>query len=340
MNRTKIMIIGGHGEVGSMIVAALRNHDLVLAGRNHHAMSTFCERLELTASIRVMDINHFNASLLEDIRFLIVCVDQKDTRLLAYCIEHGIDYMDVSANATFITNARKLPIHSKSKVLLGVGIAPGVSNVLAETLLDSNPVPSSLNLDIHLGLGDHHGVAAIHWTLNSMVERYQDPQGNWLKAFYHRNPLSDSKQLIPPTYNFNFADQHILKLKYPNITFQTYLGFDQGWASRLFNGLARTNVLQLLRFPLVQKVTTGFLNKKWLGDDSFRISAQSSQQSLSIQGRRQGEATGAIAALCAQLMLTESNKHGHLDMIDFISYETLKNLPFLTVSHTEFEHLS
>ena len=330
MNRTKIMIIGGHGEVGSLIVEALRDQDLILAGRNEKAMRAYCTQHRLQADIQVLDIHHFNPALFEDVRFLIVCVDQNETHLLSYCIAQGIDYMDVSANAAFIAKARRLPISSNSNVLLGVGIAPGVSNVLAETLLRETSASPSIYLDIYLGLGDHHGIAAIDWTLAAMVEPYTDPNGAPLQPFRHRNPLKITKQ---PTYNFNFADQHILKLKYPHTSFQTYLGFDQGWASRLFNLMARTHLLQALRFPFIRKQVSWLLNKKWLGNDSFKISAHTSTKTLSIRGHKQGIATGKIAALCAQMMLADSSKMGHVDMIDFISYDDLSKFDFLTATH-------
>ncbi len=170
--RDKIMVIGGHGEVGSVIVRALRNEHLVLAGRSQQKMNAFLEHEKINAEIRVLDIETFDISRLDDVRLLIVCVDQKTTRLINYCIEQEIDYLDVTANTDFIQTAKSIPHVGKSRILLGVGLAPGLTNVLAESLLHSHPQNAAINIHIILGLGDHHGDAAIHWTLDNMIHPY------------------------------------------------------------------------------------------------------------------------------------------------------------------------
>ena len=131
----KIMIIGGHGKVGQSITKELKNYCLILAGRNEEKMKRFIQKEQLKAEICVMDILHIDFALLQNVGWIIVCVDQENTLLVEYCDKNGIDYMDVTANSEYIDKIRRLELNGTSKILLGIGLAPGLTNLLAEQLL-------------------------------------------------------------------------------------------------------------------------------------------------------------------------------------------------------------
>ena len=97
--KNKIMIIGGHGKVGQYITKALKNYELILVGR---------KKENIKAEIFEMDINNINFSKMQDVCFVIVCVDQISTSLVEFCDKHAIDYMDVTANSKYIEKIQHL----------------------------------------------------------------------------------------------------------------------------------------------------------------------------------------------------------------------------------------
>lgn len=104
--------------------------------------------------------------------------------------------------------------------ILSVGLAPGLTNLLASEVARGLKV-ERIDIGVLLGLGDHHGPAAIDWTL----ERLGSCDGDKIRDMRFRRVSSS------PALPFDFADQHVLARRHGWPT-TTHLAFDSPLITR------------------------------------------------------------------------------------------------------------
>lgn len=318
------MIIGGHGAVGQTISKALNHHSLVIGGRNTEKIQLFINSNLKDAQSRKIDIHTFDESLFHDVHTVIVCVDQNSTELVEYCINNNLNYMDVSANSDYIDKVQKLEFTNKSSILLGVGIAPGVTNILATQLIKENPNLKNVDIHVILGLGEKHGSAAIDWTLDNMIASYTLKNVtykplNMRSQFTHHSVKYD-------TFNFNFADQYLLNNKYPEFNFFTYMGFDKPLATRMIHQLMNLNLSGFLKTKNGYKLTKHALLNPKFGSDYFIIHVSNGMDELVFDGYNEAYYTGQFAAISAVKLVDDSLPFGLIGMDDIVSYNDLSTI--------------
>lgn len=336
--KNKIMIIGGHGKVGQYITRELKNYNLVLAGRSGEKIKRFLEKQEIQAEICEMNIHNIDFEKMQGVGWVIVCVDQENTKLVEYCDRHGIDYMDVTANSEFIDKIRGLKLLGLSRILLGIGLAPGLTNLMAEEFVRSYPLAETIDIQLVLGLGERHGDAAIKWTLDNFLKGYHHKNLGYIRPFQLKNTIVTEGNSLR-TYNFNFVDQHMLNQKYKHKNFITYLGFDQPNITTLIYGSKKIGLLGLLKNKRIYKLAEEFLRKPKFGTDIFIVSIQADEKRLCAWGHNEGRFTGLIAAEAARRMATMDFKKGILGISDIMNLEeVINNESFeLTFADTETE---
>jgi hypothetical protein len=321
--KNKIMIIGGHGKVGQYITRELKNCNLVLAGRNEEKMKNFLGKENIQAEIYKMDIDNIDLSKMEGVSCVIVCVDQQNTTLVEFCDKHAIDYMDVTANSDYIEKIQRLQLQGTSRILLGVGLAPGLTNLLAEKFVNIYPSAETIDIQIILGLGDKHGDAAIKWTLDNFMKDYSHKTLGKIKPFERKSAVKTNQKRLR-TYNFNFVDQHMLNQKYEDKSFTTFLGFDLSSITAFVYGAKQIGVLKLLNNKKVYHFAESFLRNPKFGTDIFLVAIHSGGQVLCASGHDEGRFTGLIAAEAAKRIVTMDLKKGLLGISDIISVEEVE----------------
>lgn len=322
--KDRIMIIGGHGKVGQYVARELRNYNLILAGRDEEKIKRFLDKEKIKAEVCKMDINNIDFANMQGICFVIVCVDQKNTLLLEFCDEHGIDYMDVTANSEYIEKIQHLRLRGTSRILLGVGLAPGLTNLLAEKFVSMYPLAENIKIQLILGLGEKHGDAAIKWTLDNFLKEYHHKTLGQIRPFELKSIVKISQKRLR-TYNFNFVDQHMLNKKYTDKNFTTYLGFDLSRVTAFIYGAKSIGLLGLLKYRTIYYIAETLLRKPKFGSDIFIASITSGEQEICAYGHEEGRFTGLIAAEAAKRLVTMDLKKGLLGISDIISVEELAN---------------
>ncbi|EOI6518145.1 hypothetical protein ACMUWV_002393 [Enterococcus faecium] len=162
-------------------------------------------------------------------------MDQTDTQFVEQCQKLGIDYLDISANSDFLKKVNLLPIPEKSKRVIGLGLAPGVTNLAAAAYTKKEPSAQMIVIDVLLGIGDRHGEAAVRWTFEQLNRTYIHPK--WAQPI--ENFVYSRKTDFGPPFgkrrsaNFGFADQHLLFSADPSRNYVTFLGLDQNWLTAL-----------------------------------------------------------------------------------------------------------
>lgn len=343
--KDKILIVGGHGHVGSVITRALASQHpkkIVLAGRDIKRLQHFKHEEQLDIELLEFDIyQRPQPEWFVNVALVVVCIDQKTASFAVFCQEMAIDYLDVSANTAFYQLLDAAAFNQTTGVVYSVGIAPGVTNLMANQLAQQLPDFEEMAIKVILGLADQHGDAAIDWTLSHLSDAYKLKQFRGLvKTFSQKKRIAyDGKKL--PVYNFNFSDQHSLSTRWPDKFITTYLGFDLKWVTTILYRSQQFNVLRLLERPWVKKVAKALMKKGKLGTDLFCVqvtarNGRGQEVELTIKGHNEAYITGKVAAYVANRVY-QSGIKGFVQIEDVCELaDVLAAVPeLIVVSHTK-----
>ncbi len=330
----KILIVGGYGKVGLSIAKYLAHatkYQISLGGRNPEKGLTQIHHAGLKEKVTSIKFNA-NASheeflqALKPFDTLISCVDIDHTDLVLACIQLGINYIDVTANNSYHQNVEELLSQHKthSTILLSVGLAPGLTNLLAANLANSTEI-DTVDISILLGSGEKHGSAAIHWTirelLNSAVQSRcsieKKAYGNGLGTHY--------------AFPFNFSDQYSLERTLKDISFKTRLSMDHSVLELLtfilyrFSYLAK--ILKSVKISWIAKILMAFKSDS----EAFSILIESykknkplnSAHTARLNGFGEGNITGLVAAL-ACIKVQEKKRAGIFHFHEFIDLNEIQ----------------
>tara|TARA_R110002124_G_scaffold63350_48_gene173622 strand:+ start:23147 stop:24160 length:1014 start_codon:yes stop_codon:yes gene_type:complete len=291
-----ILIVGGYGAVGRQIAAMLAassENQLIVAGRS------LAKAQASGFAGRFIDLGAPGtwAAALEGVDLVVAAIDQTDTAFVAEVTRRGIAYIDVTAGDAFFQRVEALG--ADSPIVLSLGLAPGLTNLLAASAADELDEVESIEIGILMGAGDEHGAAAIAWSTHNMF----DPEA----------PRDERRIEFGPdfglrtAYFMDFADQHVLARTMPGVRTVTRVTYDSAlltsvlfWVGRRFAG-NRT----------VEKLVERLSRMSTVGSDKCVLSVTARgmragrrvAQDAFFFGQREAAVTAAVAALVAQDVL-------------------------------------
>lgn len=335
--RNRILVVGGYGHVGQVISTMLgeRFPGLVLAaGRDFSKAAVLAHKTGHKIVPIQLDVRSWpNAEkLLNNVRLVVMCLDQNDTSFVQMCVERGIHYIDISASYAFLSQVEQLDTYAQQRGatgVLSVGLAPGLTNLLAKRCKDVFDELQSVDIAIMLGLSEAHGKAAIQWIVDNIDARFAIRSAGGFKQVAS---FADPKQVRFPdgydwrtTYRFNFADQHIVARTLHIDRVSTRLCFDSAVVTYFLALLTRAHIFSMVRKAGAQPALTTFISRLRLGSDVFavKVDAEGSIKSepytyaCSISGRREGYVTGVVASLVAERVYTSFFRSGifHIEQL-------------------------
>ena len=176
----KILIVGGYGKVGRSIAERLAPPlpgRVAISGRSLSKAQAVAGEIGHGVEGRAIDIQAASsADALDGVVLVIVCIDQTDTRFARQCLARAIHYIDISADYGFLSHVEKLDALARQNsvtALLSVGVAPGLTNLLAARVGARMARIERIDILLELGLGDHHGQAAVEWMLDNLDTEYE-----------------------------------------------------------------------------------------------------------------------------------------------------------------------
>jgi len=337
VNGRKILIVGGYGGVGRTIATLLSKEfpqQVIVAGRNYDKANQLSVDLEDAVLPLELDISAetFPEKLLDDVSLVVMCIDQKDTRFVEECIRQGVDYIDITAGYEFISRLEALNADSEkggSTIVLSVGLAPGLTNVLASLANSQGQNVSHVDLFVMVGLGEEHGEAAERWTVENLSTtfRLRDAKGSRQVRSFHESKTTQFPEGLGlrRAYRFNFADQHIIPNTLKIDSASTWLCLDSTLFTELLALLEKVGVLKVLRYRAIQNILVRILMSLHFGSDIFVLIAEAYHRSeeaspsfeCSLVGYGEGYATGMVTAKVASLVYKSSLSPGvfHLEQI-------------------------
>ncbi|MFD5557306.1 saccharopine dehydrogenase family protein [Streptomyces sp. NPDC127068] len=297
----RILVPGGYGAVGTAVTATLGQWfpgRVVPGGRS-------AERARQHGGVRV-DVNDpqgFGAVLdrLGDVSAVVLCVEPPDESVARVCLERGVHLVDIGADARLlraVTALHDTALDTGASAVLSVGVAPGLSNLLARRAHEEVGGAQRIDLTVLLGSGERHGADAVRWTVAGLAApTAARPRRVELPGHGFRT-----------AHPFPFSDQHTLTgtLGVPRVT--TRLCLDSRAATALLFGLRRTGLLRAADRPVPRRLLTGALGRVHLGGDAFVVRADAYRDGLHVarvaRGLRQSRFTALVAAHVARHLLT------------------------------------
>ncbi|MFB7159627.1 saccharopine dehydrogenase NADP-binding domain-containing protein [Lysinibacillus sp. NPDC056232] len=261
-----ILVIGGYGQVGTVICNTLSQiypGKVIAAGRNFEKAKKFS--LSMNGKVLPLKLDIYNLEASHEVfthtQLVIMCLDQKDTNFVEMCIQNKVHYIDISPSYTILSKIESL--HSKAldlgtTLVLGVGLAPGLSNLMVKNLVNQVNKVNSTDTYLMLGIGEKHGNDGVEWLLNNINNNYsicENGQNKYVSSFtdakYVELPKKYGKRVA---YRFNLADQHILTktLHLENVSSRFF--YDSDFTTKELAILKKLGTFKLLKYKFFKNI--------------------------------------------------------------------------------------
>ncbi|MEC1178415.1 saccharopine dehydrogenase NADP-binding domain-containing protein [Metasolibacillus meyeri] len=339
MERDQILVVGGYGQVGSIIcrqLARIYPGKICIAGRDIEKAQHLINESNGSIQAISLDIHKpFDVSILQNVKQVIVCVEQQHTQFVEACFQQGIDYIDISASHMFLQKIEQLTGMAQehnASATLSIGLAPGVTNLLAKHVQQKLGCAEELSIYIMLGLGDSHGKAAINWTVNETLRNFYRLEGNErvpVKSFIEGSKIYFGKKLGWHTaYDFNFADQHVLQQTLSIPVVKTQLCFDSNLITSAVHLLKKTKLIYCMPVQLL----TLLFSRIHIGQPKFAVKVigrdrDGKIEEIQVSGKKEASATAIMACFISQSMYESKYPTGVHHIEQLFSWEEIH--PFL-----------
>lgn len=309
-NRTKLLIIGGYGNVGNHIVSLLDetgNFTISICGRDFEKAKKVAAKFNENVIPYKLDASDFfnHTEFIREHDIILSCIDLKSNELPKYVLENGKVFLDLTANYDFMHRVRKLSDVAKDNggsAIFCVGLVPGLSNLMVKHLVESTKEVVKAEIFVQLGLGDKNGKAAIRWILDNILSDYSImSQGRSIQKTPFRNgQIEEMPGKQGRFYPFNLADQHVVYETLNLTEAISYLGFDLQWFTRLISFLKGTRLLNILRISICYRLMVWLIMNVRFGKSIFTIKVKvtttaNEQKSIYVTGNEEAIVTAQVA---------------------------------------------
>ncbi|MCL2002573.1 MAG: saccharopine dehydrogenase NADP-binding domain-containing protein [Oscillospiraceae bacterium] len=358
----KILVVGGYGQVGRYTTFELINafpKKVIVAGRNLEKADAFAaehNNVFETMKLDIYDKESVNAGL-KNIRVVVMCLSPKNTDFAEYCIKNGIHYIDVSPSNDVAKNIYQYKQEAESNhstCILGVGLAPGLSNLLVKKLSQNADKIKKADISLLLGLGEKHGADGVKWFLDNIQRNFilkVDGTDKKFKPFIQKHKTVFPEPLGKRTaYRFNLADQFIVPQTLSVDNASSYYCYDSKFATASVSVLKRIGIFGLLKhrtfYNLFLKLfisTLSVTRKMKTGADIYGIqvdaegikNGQKIQFHIGTTGVNNSLITGQIVAFAATKLFAGNHPAGVFYLEELYSLDDLNDFgikPKITLS--------
>lgn len=295
-----IMIIGGYGQVGSFVVRNLLAEkiqaNLVIAGRNLKKAEDFVKTLHHTnVKAKVVDVSQYIGPQLHKIDTVVMCLEQNNCNVLDACIKAKVNYIDITPSTRImqeLVEKREQCQKAGIKVVLGVGIAPGLSNQLAICAAEELDQVETIDSYLMLGVGEQHGQNAIAWLIDNLNKTYitDGKHGKEeVKSFHER-----TKQRLQNGKNHTFtridlADSMINRERYPGARCNSWFAYDVNSYTKMVSMMQRCGMLHLLKYQRFHSVYQKIFTISMKVSNFFHIGTDRYEVIVNACGTKDGE---------------------------------------------------
>lgn len=342
--KNKYLVIGGYGQVGGIVAKRLceEGKNVVIAGRNLELAKEYIRKNHLSCDARKIDVEAIHADQLQDIKTIIMCLEQNNEIVLSNCIQYKINYIDITPSYTIIQKLQqreKDVMKAGITVVLGVGIAPGISNLLCKkAAMEFNQV-LQIESYLMLGTGEKHGKNAIQWLIHNLNVKYKennDPK-TIVRSFSDDRKIKLIHEKKKRRFvRIDLADWHIMKEKYPEAKVTSWYAYDTNFVTGYFEFLQSMHIFRLLKYHWFESFFTKLLTTSMSIFQKLRIGSPDYATMIKVTGKDEsgvhtisyqisGEQNSIITAdICAKAGIkTEEMEGGFFFLEDILSSDDI-----------------
>jgi len=331
-----ILIVGGYGTVGRRIAADLAPDypgRIVVAGRSLEKATQLAAELGYGVHARRANVDDpaSVAAALEGVGVVVSCIDQREPHLLHAAVAHGLAYTDITPHLMQRrpTQAMKAEAaRNGAHILLGAGLAPGISNMLARLGADRVGAVESVVSNILLSIGDVYGPASRSYIMEEIAQSYSvlmDGRQQPAHAFVGAARVPFPSPIGWRTaYLFPFSDQVSFPETLGAGTSFARLALNPAWLGDLMSTLVRLGVPALMgrRAGAQERFNRliGWLQRKYTGLDwySVVVEVRGSRRFVraGLFGRIQAVGTAIGAAALARALAEGEVEHSGISFAE------------------------
>lgn len=318
---TPFVVLGATGAVGHHVAALLatRGHRVVVVSRHADQARTVADALPGATGV-AGNIDDPASIAVESPGVVVNCTGTEDVAALTRWRLAGWRVVDITASSPYATDLVELD-HDGPPLIVGVGLIPGVTSLLARHLVEADESVRSVTISCLVGLGEEYGDASRAWTYGQLGRTIEDPSGVF------RN-FSDPAVVDFPggfgrrrAWRFDFADRAILPPEI-GVAVTTRYGFDSRGAGRalaLASAIPHAPAMLLRLNRLSRRAVEG--TAWWAGV----IETDTGARATAI-GNGQSRGTAAITAIAADRLsrLDESERHARF-LWDLVDIDDIRN---------------
>ncbi|MCX5204512.1 saccharopine dehydrogenase NADP-binding domain-containing protein [Streptomyces sp. NBC_00237] len=312
---SRILVIGGYGAVGATVTSTLGQWfpgRVIAAGRS-------AARVREAGGVRV-DVTEPDGLRkvlddLGDVAVVVLCVEPPDGGAARICLERGIHLVDIGATPRLldaVSGLHDVATDAGATAVLSVGVAPGLTNLLARRAHEAVGGADRIDITVLLGSGERHGDDALRWTVGGLTA----------------TPSAAPARTALPGYGsrtahwFPFSDQRTLPRTLAGVDrATTRLCLDSRLLTAALFALRRVGLLRAARHEPVSRVLVRVFGKLHTGGDGFAVRVDAwrggDHAAYALEGRRQSVVTGLVAAHVARELLSNTLPTGvhHIEQL-------------------------
>jgi saccharopine dehydrogenase (NAD+, L-lysine forming) len=314
-----ILVAGGYGVVGRLVCRELarRGVRVVVAGRKLDRATEVARNVGGLAVARELDLDRHETfrDALEEVTTIVDCIGDSERTLLELAIARGLAYttiapytLSLGAELSIFDAAAR---QSRSRIIFGAGISPGISSVMAARCAERLGGLDSIELALSFGIGDHYGPASTRYMLGASSEPFEVTIAG---ATRRVTPFETALRVAFPrpigvrnAYLFPFSDAasfpHTLRAR----SSTAYLALDPPWIMRLLRSLPKRH--GMTASPAAMLAVFDQLRKLYKDRDRWALvvcaRGPGGAAKMKISSRGQAYATAVCAAEVALLLATQ-----------------------------------
>lgn len=331
-SRWRIVVLGGYGAVGQSVVSRLAatEHHVIVAGRSDRRAGTLAARLGgnvTAAAVDVTDLRRLR-DLTIDADAVVMCLDRNNVEVARHCLERGIRYVDVTATPSIVDGIKRLDETARRNrvaAAISVGLAPGISNVIARRAASSVCQPLDVSITLLFGLAGDNGPDSRRWIIDGLRTRRSAPSRIVDLVGVGRRRA----------FGFPFSDQFTMTTEL-EVPVTTRLAFESRTVTSMLFRLRDVGVFSMLHRLGADELVGRTSQLVRRGTDRFIIQADAQgaageAATVAVFGRGECVATGEIAAETVLMLLNSAVAPGvhHLDeLVGVDQIATLAKLRF------------
>jgi hypothetical protein len=301
-----IVVLGGYGAVGRIVSELLGRWypgRVVVAGRNGRLAQEVAGASGGALRARQVDVTRPDdlEQVLTGAAIVVMCIERANTAVARACLERGIHHVDISASTSVLAAIGELDglarAHDATAVL-SVGLAPGLTNLLARRCCELLTSADTVDITVMLPANGDHGADALRWT----VEQLTAPDRSRVRPQRVRLPGHGRRTAHP----FPIADQHTVSATL-GVRATTRVCFDSAALTTAVFALRSVGFFSLVRRLGATAALTALLSRLRVGGDRFAVHVAASapdgtRVAYAVTGREESRATAIVTAHVARLL--------------------------------------